>query len=191
MGNAGAELGLPACFKYNTGTSVYSKGGAGNGGECSHLLQRSADICSSPLHGDNSQEKRILMCSFQTFHRHVTVARAEVVMADLVGLWTAGSLTSQSGTQSELGSDLTGLDLTVTNVSPSILRVTIGKAGRYTIPQDTLFKDVDIQSEGHCTASPANPSLPIMRNPASRPCISSCCFRLASALHFVYQYKAL
>ena len=61
-----------------------------------------------------------------------------------------GSLTSQSGTQSELGSDLSGLDLTVTNVSPTILRVTIGKAGRYTIPQDKVFQNVDIQSERPC-----------------------------------------
>ena len=59
----------------------------------------------------------------------------------------AGTLATQSGTQSELGPDLTGLDLTVTSVSPSILRVTIGKAGRYTVPQDSIFKDVDLQSK--------------------------------------------
>ena len=110
------------------------------------------------------------MCSAHSRHCIInSLLRKQVVMADLVVLWTAGSLSSQSGTQSELGSDLTGLDLTVTNVSPSILRVTIGKAGRYTIPQDTLFKDVDIQSEGPCTASPAKAALLMMPFPASRP----------------------
>ena len=69
----------------------------------------------------------------------------------------AGSLTSQSGTHSELGSDLSGLDLTVTNVSPTILRVTIGKAGRYTIPQDKVFKNVDIQSECSCAQTQLMP----------------------------------
>ena len=52
-----------------------------------------------------------------------------------------------SGTQSELGSDISNLDITVVNVSPSILRVTIGASGRYTIPQSDVFQNTDVQGE--------------------------------------------
>ena len=56
----------------------------------------------------------------------------------------AGTLTSVSGTMSELGSDLSGLELNVVNVSPSILRVTIGAPGRYTVPQGNLFQNAGV-----------------------------------------------
>ena len=45
---------------------------------------------------------------------------------------------------SELGSDISDLQLNVVNVSPSILRVTIGAPGRYTIPQQSLFQNASI-----------------------------------------------
>ena len=58
-----------------------------------------------------------------------------------------GTLTSSAGTMPTLGADLSGLQLSVVNVSPSILRVTIGAPGRYTIPQDDVFQNTQIERE--------------------------------------------
>ncbi|KAK9790964.1 hypothetical protein WJX73_005820 [Symbiochloris irregularis] len=57
-----------------------------------------------------------------------------------------GKLTSTSGTMSKLGPDITNLDLTVSQLSPTILRVTIGAPGRWTVPQSTIFKGTGIDS---------------------------------------------
>lgn len=46
-----------------------------------------------------------------------------------------------------LGADISGLQLSVVNVSPSILRVTIGAPERYTIPQGEVFQNTAIQCE--------------------------------------------
>ena len=57
----------------------------------------------------------------------------------------AGTLTSVSGAQPELGEDLRSLQLSVANVSPSILRVTIGAPGRYVVPQGDIFQNAGIK----------------------------------------------
>lgn len=50
-----------------------------------------------------------------------------------------GKLTLTQGTASTLGGDVRALDLTVDNLSPSIVRVRIGASGRWTVPQEDLF----------------------------------------------------
>ena len=62
----------------------------------------------------------------------------------------AGTLTSVAGTQPELGADISNLEVTVTDISPSILRVTIGAAGRWTVPQGDIFQNVDVASAPLC-----------------------------------------
>ena len=61
----------------------------------------------------------------------------------LAGDLQTGSLTLQHGTQPELGSDVTPLELAVEHVSRSILRVKLGAAGRWEVPR-SLFKTDNI-----------------------------------------------
>lgn len=55
---------------------------------------------------------------------------------------------------SNLGPDITTLDLSVSQLSPTILRVTIGAPGRFTVPQNTIFKGTGIGVPQHAAASP-------------------------------------
>ena len=57
----------------------------------------------------------------------------------LAGDLQNGSLALQQGTQPELGSDVTPLEVHVERVSRSILRVKVGAAGRWEVPR-SLFK---------------------------------------------------
>ena len=56
-----------------------------------------------------------------------------------------GSLKLNKGTMTDsLGADISGLDLEVSNLSPSIVRVTIGAKGRWTVPQEEIFNNPSI-----------------------------------------------
>ena len=54
-----------------------------------------------------------------------------------------GSLVLQQGTQPELGADITPLDLSVEQISRSILRIKISAPGRWEVPR-SLFKTENI-----------------------------------------------
>ena len=51
-----------------------------------------------------------------------------------------------------LGPDISSLTLDVTQVSPSILRVTIGASGRWTVPQSDIFNSAQVTGKGPCDA---------------------------------------
>lgn len=172
VGNGGATEALPACFTYNTGSSSYSFAAASNGANSGSALCSSWCHCSfihhltqqgcahSMLHLRGSM---LWLHADRRPHGHSTpIART----SQAAGM-AAGTLSSVAGTQPELGADISNLQVTVTDISPSILRVTIGASGRWTVPQGDIFQNVAIASGSPpgvwqlpaacnvCTAEPA------------------------------------
>ena len=58
----------------------------------------------------------------------------------------SGALTQQASTQPELGADIRALNMSVTYLTASILRVKIGAAGRWEVPM-SLFNATLPQGE--------------------------------------------
>ena len=57
---------------------------------------------------------------------------------------SSGNLKLKQGAVESLGADVSGLELDVVNISPTIVRVTIGAKDRWVVPQSDLFNSPKI-----------------------------------------------